>query len=100
MTYFPLAQDMIGTPGTLRILLFKSRSFAAVQVRKRKTVDDQGTYWRQCKCGVFGSGPQCTSTMSAGRSRLSWGVSGSMYIVGIGALVVTGKARPPFIPGN
>lgn len=32
MTYLPLATDMMGTPGTLRIRLFRSRSFAAERV--------------------------------------------------------------------
>lgn len=37
MTYLPLATDMMGTPGTLRILLLRSRSFAAIGVSMTET---------------------------------------------------------------
>jgi hypothetical protein len=33
MTYLPFETDMIGTPGTFRILLLRSRSFAVYRVR-------------------------------------------------------------------
>jgi hypothetical protein len=70
MAYLPFWTDMMGTPGTLRILLLRSRSFAVMRVSIKSGWDkkERRTYWQRCRCGVFGYGRQCTKNLSAWES--------------------------------
>lgn len=100
MPYLPLVTDMMGTPGTLRMRLLRSRSLAKTGVRacrvQRGTVGLTGNDVDAMFLDAVDDALHLVSWKWGKGSR----IQGSTDIIGICALVIACQACPPLVAGN